>query len=231
MINIILKTIIVYFFVVLTMRLLGKKQAGQLQPHELVITLIIAEIASVPLGDPETPIIYGIAPAVTLMLMYSLINAASMRFSLVRRMFCGQPSILICDGVVMAQELRRLEYSMWNLLEQLRIAGNTDISSIHYAILETNGQLSVLANTGSSDENSRSNDSYITMIINGAIHRAGLCALCLSKNAVFVILRKLGYSKKKKVYLFMLTSDGNYFLQDVYGNVKNGRTHFPSTNE
>ena len=224
MINIILKTIVIYFFVVLTMRLLGKKQAGQLQPHELVITLIIAEIASVPLNDPETPIIYGIAPAITLTLLYSLINAASMRFSLVRRMFCGQPSILICDGMVMAEELRRLEYSMWNLLEQLRISGNTDISSIHYAILETNGQLSVLATNEPGETNRQSDDNYISTIIDGAFHHAGLTILHLDQTALLQILKKLGYSKKRKVYLFMLTAEGNYFLQDVYGNVKTGRT-------
>lgn len=217
MINLIIKTCLVYFFLLLTMRLLGKKQAGQLQPHELVITLLIAEVASTPLDSPETPLIYGITPAVTLLILYYLVNTVCMKWSAFRHMFCGKPSLLIHNGKVMDCELKRLEYSVWNLLEQLRISGSTDIAGIEFAILETNGQLSVMAKRGAGQSS-----DYITVAVNGRVHNGGRNVLGLSVSDVRDIARNIAGTEIADVFLMMLTSDGKVFLQDMSGCISEG---------
>ena len=144
MANLIFRTIMIYLILIFAMRLMGKKQAGQLQPYELVITLIISEVASTPMDDPGTPLFYGLIPALTLLLLHFIFTFIALKSKRMRGLLCGKPSILIHEGRIDIQELKRQRYSLNDLIEQLRLAGYTCIPGIHYAILETNGQLSVL---------------------------------------------------------------------------------------
>ena len=98
MINIILKTALIYIILFLTMRIMGEKQAGQLQPYEIVITLLIAEVAATPMDNPGTPFIYGLVPSITLLLLYALINYVCLKSKTMRLFLCGKPSILIHNG-------------------------------------------------------------------------------------------------------------------------------------
>ncbi len=144
MFNIVIKTIIIYTLIFFAIRLMGLKRSGELQPYELVITLMIADIVTTPMNSPATPLLYGIVPAFTLLLLYSIISFITLKSRRLRAFICGKPHMLICDGVLQADELKKASYNLNDLMEQLRMSGTTDIASVKYAVLETNGELSVL---------------------------------------------------------------------------------------
>lgn len=226
------KTVIIYFVIVLVMRLMGKKQAGQLQPYELVITLMIAEVASMPMDSPGTPISYGLVPALTLLLLYFLFTIFTLKSPRLRLLLCGSPNILIHNGKILYHELRRSNYSLSDLVEQLRISGNTSIPEIHYAILETNGQLSVLpyaAHCPVTPEDlslkTRSESPCISLVMDGELNLQGIRQQKLSPSAVERILCRLGQPKIADVLLFTLSDSGDIFLQDKQGKTQS--LHLP----
>lgn len=138
------RTLILYVVIVILLRLMGKRQIGQLQPSELVVALVIADLAAVPMGDVGIPLLNGIIPIITLFIMEELLSFISMKSERARGIISGKPSILIERGVIMEQELRRLRYNLNDLLEQLRLKSFSNLEDIDYAILETSGQLSVI---------------------------------------------------------------------------------------
>ena len=153
MINIFIRTVILYFCVVFAMRLMGKRQIGDLQPSEMVVTIMVSELASLPMGSGNTPLLMGIMPIITLVVLEISLSYASMKCKPLRRLFSGRPSIIISDGKINREEMRRQRMSYDDLKEELRLEGCTDISTIKYAILETNGQFSIIPTEGT--ENSQ----------------------------------------------------------------------------
>ena len=135
---------ILYILIIAGIRLMGKRQVGELEPSELVLSLIIADLASVPMQDYGIPLLTGVIPILTLLsvtMILSVLTTKSVRF---RAVLCGRPSIVIRDGLVDQHEMARNRLTVDELLEELRCKGYTDPSVVKYAILETNGQLSVL---------------------------------------------------------------------------------------
>lgn len=143
MLNVIIKTTIIYLVIIFAMRIMGKRQLSQMQPYELVIALLIAEVTATPMDDPGTPLYYGLLPAATLIIMYYLISKLSLKSNKLRRLFEGRSSLVIDKGKICKEELAKLGYNLSDLLEQVRMAGYMDISEVDYAILETGGNLSV----------------------------------------------------------------------------------------
>lgn len=144
MIVTLLRTIILYILIVAGIRLLGKRQIGELEPTELVLALIIADLASVPMQDNGIPLLSGIIPIIVLLCLAMAISVLTMRSVKFRAFLCGRPSIVIERGKLKQQELSRNRLTVDELMEELRTKGYTDLTTIQYAILETNGQLSVL---------------------------------------------------------------------------------------
>ena len=227
MFNIIIKTVVIYGIIILVTRLMGKKQAGQLQPYEFVITLMIAEVASTPMDGPGIPVFYGLVPALTLLLVYFIFTFASLKSMRLRRMLCGAPSILIHNGKILRKELVKMNYSLTELLEQLRLYGNTDISSIHYAILETNGQLSVLPYASSCPATPRDLDIEVeeesmctAVVLDGVINRDGASQLGMNDKEVKKLLHTLGFSRLKEILVCTISDRGCVFLQDTSGSTR-----------
>jgi uncharacterized membrane protein YcaP (DUF421 family) len=123
---------------------MGKHQIGQLQPYELVITILISELAAVPMQDTDIPLINGIIPILTLLLIQITLSLLSLKSAKARRIICGGPSILIENGKIQQPELTKLRYNIIDLLEQLRLKDIPNIADVEYAILETSGKLSVI---------------------------------------------------------------------------------------
>lgn len=144
MINIFLRTIILYFTVITAMRLMGKRQIGDLQPSEMVVTIMVSELAAIPMGNSGTPILVGVLPIIILIVLEISLSYAGMKFKPIRVLFSGKPSIIINDGKIDRTEMRRLRMNSDDLKEELRLAGCRDIKSIKYAIVETNGQMSII---------------------------------------------------------------------------------------
>ena len=135
---------ILYLIIIAGVRLMGKRQVGELEPSELVLSLIIADLASVPMQDFGLPLFNGVIPIITLIALSTLFSAVSLRCVRFRDLVCGQPALVIQDGKLYQETMRRNRLTLDELFEQLRGQGVTDLDDVKYAVLETNGRLSVL---------------------------------------------------------------------------------------
>ena len=134
------RTIILYLLIIVGIRLMGKRQVGELEPSELVLALIIADLAAVPMQDFGIPLLSGIIPILTLLSVTMIISVLSMKSIKFRAIICGRPSIIVENGKLHQREMAKNRFTVDELMEELRMKGVT----VKYAILETNGQISVL---------------------------------------------------------------------------------------
>lgn len=139
-----LRTIILYLLIIAGIRLMGKRQVGELEPSELVLALLIADLAAVPMQDFGIPLLTGIIPIFTLLCITMILSVLTMKSVKFRAIICGRPSIIVENGKLHQREMKKNRFTVDELMEELRMKGITDISTVKYAILETNGQISVL---------------------------------------------------------------------------------------
>lgn len=139
-----IRTIILYLLIVIALRVMGKRQVGQLEPTELVVTLMISDLASTPMGHVSIPLMHGIIPILTLIILETTLSFIDLKSRKFRKFMSGTPVILIRDGIVLEQELEHLRLNIDDLMEELRSNGNPDINEIKYAIFETNGSLNII---------------------------------------------------------------------------------------
>jgi len=130
------------------MRALGKRQLGELEPSELVITILISELAAIPMQNSEQPLLGGIIPIAVLVFLGALSSLIALKSKKFRHLMFGKPSVVIENGKKVDKELRRLCMSAEELSEELRLQGVTELKDIRYAIVETNGQLSIILREG-----------------------------------------------------------------------------------
>lgn len=138
------RTVILYLLLILGIRLMGKRQVGELEPTELVLAMLLSDLAAVPMQDFGLPLLYGVVPIITLLCLTMILSVITMRSAKLRAILCGKPSIVVQDGKLHQREMRKVRMTVDELLEELRLQGVTDITSVKYAILETSGQLSIL---------------------------------------------------------------------------------------
>ncbi len=138
------RTVILYFLIMIGLRLMGKRQIGELEPSELVLTMMISDLATVPMQDFGIPLLAGVIPILTLLALSMLMSQLSLRNLRFRELVCGTPAVLIRHGVIQQQTMRKNRYTLDELLEELRSQGISCVEDVKYAILENSGQLSVL---------------------------------------------------------------------------------------
>ena len=138
------RSIVLYVLVLIVMRLMGKREIGQLQPFELAIAIMIADLASIPMTEIGIPIYYGIVPILGLLMMHMFISFLNMKSIKAREILCGRPSILIYRGKIIEQELKKQRFTINELEERLRGNDVFNIGDVEYAILETSGQVTVI---------------------------------------------------------------------------------------
>lgn len=196
----IIRATVLYIFIVIIMRFMGKRQVGEMQPVELVITILLSEIAAVPLEDNGIPLINSIL-AVTLLASYEIINSViSLKSNRYRTLLQGHSIIVIKEGTVDQKALKKLRISLDDLLTALRQNNVFDISQVYYAILETNGKLSVLQKKSDGSE-----DKYpIVVVCDGEIEPQGVKDSKVSESDVKLFAEK----KKRKIKeIFIMTVD------------------------
>ena len=137
------RTIILYFFIMAGMRLMGKRQIGELEPSELVLTMMISDLAAVPMQDFGIPLLFGLVPILTLLALSLLLSQLSLRSIRFRALVCGTPTVLIQNGKLLQDAMRHNRYTVDELLEELREQGFTRVEDVKYAVLENSGQLTV----------------------------------------------------------------------------------------
>lgn len=150
MTTIFLRTLIIYSLLIAAMRLMGKRQIGELDVSELVTTLLISEIAALPLENPEIPLVYSVIPIITLLFVEILISVLMLLFPALKILFTARPTVLVRNGIPIKDELWRVRMSMDELISALRQKDVEDITDVGYAVLESNGQVSVLKKKSSS---------------------------------------------------------------------------------
>ena len=138
------RTIVLYALLIVGIRLMGKRQVGELEPTELVLAMLLSDLAAVPMQDFGLPLLYGVVPIITLLCITMILSMLTMHSIRLRVLLCGKPSIVVQEGKLQQEEMRKSRITVDELLEELRLQSITDISTVKYAILETSGQLSVL---------------------------------------------------------------------------------------
>lgn len=139
-----LRTIILYIIVLIVMRFMGKREIGQLQPFELAISIMIADLATLPMAENGIPITNGIIPILGLLLMHLAISFINLKSKTARKIICGEPTILIDNGEIIVKNLKKERFTVSELQERLREDGIFEIKDVKYAILETSGQITVM---------------------------------------------------------------------------------------
>lgn len=139
-----LRTIILYLLVVTGLRMMGKRQVGEMQPSELVVAIMISDLASIPMQDVGIPLLSGVIPIFTLIIVEIALSQISLKNRKFRKLLTGKPSVIIHNGKILRDEMKKLRFNHDDLKEQLRIQGYVRIDDINFAILETNGQLSII---------------------------------------------------------------------------------------
>ena len=139
-----LRSVIIYICVLVVVRLMGKRQVGEMQPFEFVITLIIADLACIPMAELSVPLVHGIVPILTLLILHFLICFLARKFVFARYLLTGKPAIVISPRGINYKELRELNMTLDDLMELVRTCSVFNLSEIAYAIIETNGNLCVI---------------------------------------------------------------------------------------
>ena len=137
------RTILLYLVLILVIRLMGKRQVGQMEPSEFVVTMLVANLASIPMQDSGIPLFSGLVPILTVLGIELVLATLSLRSIFLRKLLCGKPVILIENGNILQNNLRKTRITLDELTGHLRQKDVLDLKAVQYAILETNGELSV----------------------------------------------------------------------------------------
>lgn len=213
------RTIILYLLIIAGIRLMGKHQVGELEPSELVLALLIADLAAVPMQDFGIPLISGVIPILTLLSMTMLISMLSMKSIRFRALLCGRPSIIVENGKLHQREMAKNRFTVDELMEELRMKGITDISTVKYAILETSGQLSILPYAGEKPPTAKDmalspEDGGLPLIIinDGRILEHNLKTRGYDLNWLEKQLHCQGVKKAEEVYLLTADEGGRVYF-------------------
>lgn len=214
----IIRTILLYVFIILAVRLMGKRQISDLQPSELVITLVISDIAAIPMQNTSQPLLSGIVPVLVLVALEIAASIFMMKNNTFRKLICGSPIVVIRDGELLQNQMRRLRLTTEDLCVQLRQQNIFSIEDIQYCIVETNGSVSVLEKPESRKPTAKDfgieiEDNKIeTVVVNDGQILDNSLNLCLKKKEdVYEILQKEN-AKLKDVFLLTMDALGNYNL-------------------
>lgn len=139
-----IRTVLLYSLLIFTVRMMGKRQVAEMEPAEFVVTMLLANLAAVPMQDNRLPLLSGLVPIFTILSLELILAVLSIRFIPVRKLLCGLPAILIRDGVIDQKSLAQSRVSLDELTQKLREKDVFDLSAVKYAILETDGELSVM---------------------------------------------------------------------------------------
>lgn len=208
-----------YTIVILAMRIMGKRQIGQLQPYEFVIAIMISDLATLPMQDSAIPLWTGIVPILCLLLLQLCISFSVLKSKRVRGFLCGKPCIMIKNGVIIEENLRNQMYTLDDLLEALRIKGFPDVKSVQLAILENNGELSVLPiseaqNVSRGDMSIKAPSDVVTdLIIGGCLLEDNMELLNIRNDLLMHELQKSGLSKVEEVFYCYVNGAGKIIVQ------------------
>ena len=217
--TIFLKTIIIYILVLTAVRLMGKRELGQLQPFELVTLLIIADVAAVPMEEIGMPLLQGVIPILGLLTAEIIMSYLNVKFQFFHKLISGKPAVLVAKGKIVEKNLSKQRYSIDDLVEQIRVAGYPDINDIDYAILETSGEISIIPKNEKNNvtlEDLELTKEYVgyprIVIMDGILFDSNLKALGYEMNWLQGKLKEK-HLNIKDTLLMMVDESGNTYVQ------------------
>ena len=220
MLTLFFRAIILYALVFVVIRLTGKRQLSDLQPFDLVVTLLIADLASHPASNTGIPLAYGVVPILALFLVQQAVSWACLKSEGARAVICGRTVVLISRGKVLEAALRASRYTLSDLLEQLRGKDIFDISQVEYAILETDGELSVLKKGAFEQPGYRDLSLKIPivgppliLVQDGAIHKGALNAAGIDEDWLKKQLASADSGGCDELLFAQLSADGTLYIQ------------------
>ena len=199
----------VFVTLIIVMRLMGKRQIGEMQPFEFIITLLIAELACVPMTDVSIPLVYGIVSIIAVFILHQLLTVLEQVSDGFKSVVDGKPSVVINKNGVDVHELKKNNMDVSDLLEALRGTGNYSLDSVHYAIFESNGKLSVLKK----ENYDGTEELPVLLVSEGKIDKKNYALLKLDENSFGKFLADNDVKKIRDVEILTVTGSGKSFLQ------------------
>lgn len=214
MLIVLVRSIVLYLAVLIALRVMGKGEIAEMNSFDLVITFLLAEVASIPMENNNIPMLYGIASITGLVLMQTIISYLSLKSRRLGTFFSGKPSILITKGQVNYSELKKERISIDELLEQLRISGYFSLRDVQYAILEADGSLSILPSPSyESPPTKLFNHLPISLILDGVVIKESLESINKDMNWLMGILNSYHIDNVKDVLICLLDENDKIFIQ------------------
>ena len=205
-----LRAVLLYGFILFILRMTGKRQIADLQPFDLIITMTIADLASTAISGTDIPLLYSVVPILALYLVQQAVAFLSLRSRRFRTFVCGSPLLLVREGVLQEGIMREANYTVSDLGDHLRSQAVFDMKAVQYAILETNGALSVLEKQKA--DQPQPHLSYM-LILDGAWCRTALKHLKIPPRALKGLLRRYGVDSIGDVFYLQYMGDGSLRLQ------------------
>ena len=210
------RTVILYLVLIIGLRLTGKRQIGELEPNELVLTMLLSDLAAVPMQDFGIPLINGVLPIVTILCLSVLMSLLSLRSVRFRTLVCGEPTVIIRHGEWQQEAMERNRLTVDELLEELRCQGVSDLAAVKYAVLETGGQLSVLLYPAHQPMTPKQagvtveDDCFLPRVIisDGRLLRHNLRAAGYEDKWLLKQLKKAGARDAREVFLLTVDESG-----------------------
>jgi len=219
MITALIRTVILYVLVITVLRLMGKRQIGELEPGDLVLAMMLSDLAAVPMQDFGIPLLAGVIPIVTLLALSMLLSYLALHNLRFRELVCGTPSVLIRRGVLQQEAMRKNRYTLDELLEELREQGYSSVQEVKYAILENSGQLSILPWTRCQPPTAEQlgmdigDDMTMPVILidDGRVLKKNLTFCGRDEHWLKQELKRQGFSAPQEIFLLTLDEQGSVF--------------------
>ena len=219
MVLIFVRTIFLYILVLIVMRFMGKREISQLQPFELVISIMIADLATTPMSETGIPILYGIIPILGLLMMHIMISIINLKSIRIREIICGKPRILMFRGKIDEKAMRKENFTINELQERLRVNGVFNLEDVEYAILETSGQITVIpkpAKRGTTPEDFGMEPEYVgisyDLVIDGKVMTDNLVKLGKDYNWLKKQVGKFNM-RPEQALVVVISGNGSIFCQ------------------
>lgn len=218
------RTVILYFAILISMRIMGKRQLGEMEISEFIVAALIADLAATPLQDIGIPLLNGLVPIIIMFCFEIIIAGLNMRSVKLRKLTYGRPEIIIRNGRIIREAMQKNRFTLDELMQELRAQGLTDTAQVEYAVLETNGQLSIILKSGDQPATASQmgvvgdDVSYAHIIINeGRILDNNLKLLGRDRRWLSNELKRQNFRSADEVYILTLSESGRVFCQAKEG--------------
>ncbi len=224
MVLVVIRTAIIFAVLLVVMRLMGKRQIGEMQPFELVITLLIAELACIPMADTSIPLLYGIVSVLAIFVLHEAVTLLDLKVKPLKGILSGKPAVVINKNGIDDYQLKKNNLDVSDLIESLRSAGYFSLDAIDYALYESNGTFSALPKQ---DYERKQTSLPLVIVDNGTFNGKNIALTGLRRSFFVDLLRGQGIRKEKRVLVLTADGEGKIYLQEKGKKFTTFRVQYP----